>query len=195
MPKPKLSPWQAHVQRWIACKECGLCEHRKQVVLARGKLPCEVLFIGEAPGASENSIGRPFCGPAGKMLDAMIERAIANTEVVDPKLAFTNVVACIPLGEDGTKTSDPPKESILACQPRLIELIQLAKPVHVVLVGKIAHTWGVQALAKSGLPNTTPMTTITHPAAIMRAEVYIQDLEIQKCIIALTDVFQSLVPF
>jgi uracil-DNA glycosylase len=62
------------------------------VVLCRGRLPCDVLFVGEAPGVSEDVLGRPFVGPAGKLLDTIVERALDGQY----DCAMTNLVACIP---------------------------------------------------------------------------------------------------
>lgn len=103
MPKP-VSRWKRHKLKWSKCRECELCETRKQVVLASGSLPCDVLFVGEAPGVSENNLGTPFIGPAGKLLRAQIEAAGMTGSY---KTAFTNLIACIPLGPDGRKIHEP----------------------------------------------------------------------------------------
>lgn len=55
------SLYQLHVNRWKDCELCSLCEGRKRVVLSRGTVPADVLFIGEAPWVSEDTIGKPFC--------------------------------------------------------------------------------------------------------------------------------------
>ncbi len=111
---------QDHIHNWEACNLCNLCTQRKQVVIGRGVVPCDVFFIGEAPGASENVLGKAFVGPAGHLLDRQIEQAGGGAY----KQGFTNLVGCIPLGEDGSKTSEPPEESILACAPRVLELLE-----------------------------------------------------------------------
>ncbi|MEK0326406.1 MAG: uracil-DNA glycosylase family protein, partial [Nitrosopumilus sp.] len=131
MPRAKAMTWKEHRAKWIDCSLCSLCKRRRKVVLARGKVPCDVLFIGEAPGASEDSLGSPFVGPAGHLLDQMIEDALdmtspdqADLPAIDsgPRIAFTNLIACIPKDEDGNKISsgdDIPLESIEACSERL----------------------------------------------------------------------------
>lgn len=91
-PQPTISPFQRHKAKWIDCQRCSLCERRKHVVLVRGKIPAPVLFIGEAPGASEDVLGRPFVGPAGKLLDHIIEKGIDGQY----DYAITNLVGCIP---------------------------------------------------------------------------------------------------
>ncbi len=174
-----MTPYQKHKLDWLSCERCPLHERRKNVVLVRGKLPCDVLLVGEAPGINEDALGKPFIGPAGKLLDRIIQEAGGDKW----RLAFTNVVACIPWGEDGKKVSDPPKVAVEKCHPRLTELIGIAKPTKVVCVGLVA--------AKYVLGDAT----ITHPAAILRANPAEQGLMYQRNVVALADLFESLIPF
>jgi DNA polymerase len=58
------------------------------LVTARGHVPCDILIIGEAPGASEDIIGRPFVGPAGILLDDILEKSLDP----DIRVAMTNLV-------------------------------------------------------------------------------------------------------
>jgi uracil-DNA glycosylase len=97
-----VTPFQLHVNRWGDCQQCELHRVRHKVVLARGRVPCDVLFIGEAPGASEDVLGLPFVGPAGHMLDYIIERSIGeHNELRKEKglpglrVAMTNLVCCM----------------------------------------------------------------------------------------------------
>ena len=170
-----LTLWQSHVEKWKECTRCSLCKTRKHVVLARGKVPADVLIVGEAPGVSEDVLGRPFVGPAGKLLDEIVERALDGQY----DYALTNLVACIPLGEDGSKTGEPPEESIEACRPRLRELFQIARPRLTVLVGKLAtkHAKPSVYLKKEAL-----CCDIIHPAAILRMDVSQQGLAMQRCV-------------
>ena len=110
MPKRKKLKWKDHKEKWINCYGCDLCEQRDKVVLLRGKIPCDVLFIGEAPGVSEDTLGKPFVGPAGTLLDNIIE----ESDPGELKLAWTNVIACIPKDDDGHKVKEPPRYSIEA---------------------------------------------------------------------------------
>jgi DNA polymerase len=106
-----MSLFQQHVERWGNCRECPLCEDRSRVMLARGSIPCDALFVGESPGESEDALGRLFCGPAGHLMDSIIDNAMPT-----PRLswAFTNLVCCIPR-EGGGKTVEPPGHAIIAC--------------------------------------------------------------------------------
>ena len=183
-----MTPYQLHKKKWISCKRCPLCETRKNVVLVRGKLPCDVLFVGEAPGVSEDTLGKPFVGPAGKLLDKIIEEAGGSVGRV--RLAFTNVLGCIPYDEEGKKVSDPkdwPREALIRCAPRLIDLMCMAKPSKIVAVGQVS----AKQLGKTDVE----FVEIVHPAAILRANPANQGLMYQKCVVTLSEVFESLIPF
>lgn len=73
-----MSAWTDHVAKWKNCDLCPLHKQRNRICIARGTVPCDVLFVGEAPGPSEDAIGQPFVGPAGKLLDQIIERALPH---------------------------------------------------------------------------------------------------------------------
>ena len=169
-----MTPYQAHRKKWINCTRCPLHSGRSRVVLARGKVPCDVLFLGEAPGLSEDVIGQPFVGPAGHLLDKIIEQAI------DGRLDYclTNLVACLPRGDDGDKTKEPPEDAIEACAPRLIEFVELCRPKLIVLVGKLARKHIPWELVEKRL-----WVEIVHPAAILRMDVSQRGLAVQRCIV------------
>jgi uracil-DNA glycosylase len=123
-----MSPFQAHCERWK--KGCGaaICKRARQVVFYRGDIPCDVLLIGEAPGASENARGWPFCGPAGILLDRMIAKALdlSGERVRRVRIGITNVVGCIPRDEEGVKVEQPEVEDVEHCTPRLQEIVRIA---------------------------------------------------------------------
>ena len=187
MPKllTKGSPWQQFKQQWQDCCRCRYCATRKNIVLARGSVPCDVLFIGEAPGASEDAIGQPFIGPAGKLLDRLIEEALENAygdPELRPPIAFTNLVCCIPK-EGMQKIGEPEEASIEACEDRLNAFVELCQPKLIVHVGDLAEKFG---------PEIENTVQITHPAAILRAELVRQDLMCTKVIVILENAFREL---
>jgi DNA polymerase len=144
-------------------------------------IPADIVFIGEAPGISEDVLGRPFVGPAGKLLDSIISRSVPS----HLSCAFTNLVACIPLGEDKKKTAEPAHEDIKACQPRLIEFVRLCKPRLLVLVGQLAKGYiPGQSLfnpvnwLREG--NFLEFVDIDHPAYILRMNAAQQGLATQR---------------
>ena len=65
--------WEALEQKCLNCTGCGLCETRHHVVFGVGNRETEVLFVGEGPGEQEDLQGEPFVGPAGKLLDGLID--------------------------------------------------------------------------------------------------------------------------
>lgn len=204
------SRFALHVERWRSCTACPLCETRQQVVLARGKLPCDVLFIGEAPGESEDVLGAPFVGPAGQLLDRIIGRAIEEYppqserfHQYDAKplngrrnlrVAFTNLICCIPRDGDGGKAGQPEHADVLACQPRLEEFVwEVAKPRLIVAVGKEAEDYLDQKYKHSlKLPAGVRQLAITHPAAILRMSDAQRGLAAQRCEVALRDAVEDL---
>ena len=76
----------------LRCDRCLLCSGRNNVVGPSGDLDSKLVFVGEAPGATEDRIGKPFVGKAGKMLD----RLLAENGFPREKIMRTNAVRCRP---------------------------------------------------------------------------------------------------
>lgn len=183
--------WKRHVAKWSGCKLCELHTSRKSVVLARGSVPCDVLFIGEAPGESEDVHGKPFVGPAGHKLDEVITRSIPSSSGI--RYALTNLVACIPLDEDGLKTAQPEDDCIKACMPRLQEFIAICRPRLIVCVGSLARDWFDQKMRDSiKVDRGVKIVSIMHPAAILRKNIAMQGLELQRCIVTIQNAVEEL---
>jgi len=136
----------------LSCENCALCAHRKNVVLGRGKLPADVLFIGEAPGKSEDVLGEAFIGQSGKLLDKLL-KGFSLTYYI------TNTVLCIPLGADGNIREPQPSE-IYRCYPNLKRIVHEVRPKKVCFIGKVAEKY-----LKPYFPNAVK---ITHPAYMLR---------------------------
>lgn len=134
---PTLTPWQKHVARWKNCTACELHEGRRNVVLGKGSWPAEVVFVGEAPGTSENVAGLPFHGPAGKLLDEIVAAAVVGMTRV-PSMAYSNLVCCIPRYKLSAEVGKPERDHILACRDRLVDFVRTFRPKLVVLVGTLA---------------------------------------------------------
>lgn len=147
-------------------------------------IPCDVLFVGEAPGYSEDTLGIPFCGPAGHLLDEQIEQASPQ----ELRLCFTNLVCCIPKDATNRKVGEPSKECIKACSQRLQEFYKLCRPRAVILVGDLAAKWFVMP----GTINVPVVQEITHPAAILRADIVKRPLMHKRVVVTLRDVFEDL---
>lgn len=142
-------------------------------------------------------------GPAGKLMDHMIERAMIDLDPVTPiKWAITNLVSCIPKEEGGNnKTDEPPEDSIHACSEKLYEFIRIAKPKAIIFVGKLAanHVSPIEIELRENQPPISEdslYTSIDHPAFLLRMDISGRDLFIQRNITKIKDVFEELtIPF
>lgn len=180
----RISLFQAHVARWSNCTRCALHETRQHVVLARGKIPADILIVGEGPGQSEDALGQPFVGPAGALLDHVIASSIGDNGA-EFRYAVTNAVACLPTDEDGVKAHVPPDMvEIAACAPRLQEFYAMVQPRLLVCVGATARDYLDIALPKK-FRGDVLVCAIKHPAAIIRVATVIRGLEVQRCIVAI----------
>ncbi len=167
-----------------------------QRVLARGSLPCDVLLCGESPGESENALGTPFIGPAGKLLDVIISQAQWALESVPDASTgqqrpwtwcMSNLVACIPRLPDGGY-DEPGDDQIRACQPRLAEIIQIARPRILVRVGRHAQDWvdGPGGYKYALRPDASiRLVSMEHPSAILRKSESQKGLAIQRAVVTL----------
>lgn len=161
-----LSKLELHVLDWAACERCDLCKGRRRVCLFRGnpEEQCDVLFVGEAPGESEDMSGQPFTGPAGQKLDMVYKKA---QDLYGGYLSacFTNLVGCFPRTAKQTDDHRPPVYAIQACQPRLLEVVSLTQPRLIVCVGTLAAEW---VMNEPGLRSYYSVQ-IRHPSAVLRS--------------------------
>lgn len=167
--------YQQFAEKWG--NGCGRqeCHAARHVVLARGTVPCDVVFVGEAPGASEDSSGLPFEGPAGHVFHLGPGNIIAQVrEMVgaDFTYAMCNLVGCIPRDHNGRKTTDIPDEQIEKCAPRLLEFLEMCQPGVIVTLGELPAGWLDQSYKHCiRLPESirrVPIVEAIHPGAILR---------------------------
>ena len=111
------------------CKRCKLHQKRKNIVFGVGSPTAQLAFVGEGPGADEDTQGIPFVGAAGQLLTKMIEAMGFKRDEV----YICNVVKCRPPGN-----RDPEPEEIDACEPFLKAQLALLKPKAIVTLGKFA---------------------------------------------------------
>ena len=118
------------------CKACDLWERGTQTVFGEGARHAEVIFVGEQPGNEEDLAGKPFVGPAGRLLDdALIEAGIDRTQSY-----VTNVVKHFKWEPRGKRRihKKPNTREIVACRPWLEAEISLLKPTIIVCLGATA---------------------------------------------------------
>ena len=115
------------------CQSCPLSLTRTQVVPGEGVVDRpRILFVGEAPGETEDESGRPFVGKAGVLL-----RSIAETVGIGlDQCRITNAVHCRPVDEGSNRT--PQVKEIDACRPWLVQEIQAVRPQFIAALGDTA---------------------------------------------------------
>jgi uracil-DNA glycosylase family protein len=158
------------------CKACPLWESGTQTVFGEGSAHADVVFVGEQPGDQEDLQGKPFVGPAGKLLDeALDEAGIDRSQVY-----VTNVVKHFKWKPQGKRRihQKPNWREIAACRPWLDAEVAVLKPRVLVCLGATAaqallgHDFRVSRqrgeLVESALAPKAIATV--HPSSILRAE-------------------------
>lgn len=151
---------------WQNCERCPLHASRENVVFAKGELPAEVLFIGDAPGPSEDRSGFPLMSTSGRLFNFIIK------ELQNSRKGWTYgaiyPLGCTPWSDDSIVRPAERKE-LKACNPRTLGLIKLANPLGIVLLGKEAESFWVDygpAINKE-VGRIIPVTSVATPARIM----------------------------
>ena len=169
-------PSLASLRRAAAgCRACDLWRRGTQTVFGEGSARARVMLVGEQPGDREDLEGRPFVGPAGRVLDAALEKAGIDRAAV----YVTNAVKHFKWEPRGKRRihQKPNSVEIAACRPWLDAEIALVKPEVLVCLGATA----AQALlgrafrvsrergrfVPSGLAPRVLATV--HPSSILRA--------------------------
>jgi DNA polymerase len=172
---PAKPDWKGLHDAAAECKACDLWKRGTQTVFGEGRSTAKVMLVGEQPGNDEDLAGKPFVGPAGRLLD----KALAEAGI-DRKLAYvTNVVKHFKWEPRGKRRihAKPGSAEILACLPWLRAELDLIRPRVLVCLGATA----AQALlgrrfrvtAERGRfveSSLAPLVTATvHPSSILRA--------------------------
>jgi DNA polymerase len=158
------------------CHGCDLWRNATQTVFGEGGEDAEVMFVGEQPGDQEDKDGRPFVGPAGRLLDRALEEA-----GIDRTLVYvTNAVKHFKWQPRGKRRihQKPNWTEMTACRPWLEAEIEAVEPRVIVLLGATAAqtllgrqfrvTKQRGELVES--PFAEYVTATIHPSAILRAE-------------------------
>ena len=111
------------------CRRCGLREGCRGVVFGEGDPDSGIVFLGEAPGAVEDELGRPFVGQAGQLLDRILLAVGFRREQV----YITNTALCRPPGNRA-----PLPEETAACRPWFEERLAVLQPSIIVCLGASA---------------------------------------------------------
>jgi uracil-DNA glycosylase len=173
------------------CRACDLWKTGTQTVFGEGSADAEVMLVGEQPGDQEDLAGKPFVGPAGRLLDAALEEA-----GIDRKLAYvTNVVKHFKWQPRGKRRihQKPNAAEVAACRPWLDAELAVVKPKVLVCLGATA----AQALLgrqfrvskERGVPVESELAPVVmatvHPSSILRSDdreaemaLFVEDLRL-----------------
>jgi uracil-DNA glycosylase len=159
------------------CKACDLWKTGTQTVFGEGTSNAEIVFVGEQPGDKEDLAGRPFVGPAGRILDEALE-----TAEIDRSLVYvTNAVKHFKWQARGKRRihQKPNAAEIAACRPWLDAELAVVKPKIVVALGATAaqallgRSFRVtkqrgEPIADTGIAEYVVATV--HPSSILRQD-------------------------
>jgi DNA polymerase len=156
------------------CRGCDLWKRATQTVFGEGASHAALLLVGEQPGNAEDLEGRPFVGPAGKLLD----RAIAEAEIDRRQVYVTNAVKHFKWEPRGKLRihAKPGAREVAACRPWIEAEIAAIRPRVVVALGATAARAllgpSFSVMRQRGVPIERGAATVVatvHPAAVLRA--------------------------
>jgi uracil-DNA glycosylase family 4 len=154
------------------CPRCGLARTRTQVVFGEGDPAARLMIVGEAPGEREDRSGRPFVGPAGKLLDLLL----ATVGFPRESVYICNVLKCRP-----PQNRNPQPDEVAACSPYLLRQVDLVAPRAILAVG----TFAAQTLLSTDVTigklrgrvhqyRGIPLVPTYHPAALLRSPAWVR---------------------
>ena len=149
------------------CIDCPLSGGRTNAVPGEGNPKAAVMFIGEGPGFQEDRQGRPFVGPAGKLLDGLLASISLSREDV----FIANMVKCRP-----PENRDPAPPELAACTKYLDRQIELVDPKLIVTLGRFAFGRyfpgeGItKARGQLREKDGRRIFPVLHPAAVLRRD-------------------------
>jgi len=159
-----------------ACRRCPLWEHATQAVPGEGPERASIMLVGEQPGDEEDLKGRPFAGPAGKVLD----RALAEAGIARDSIFLTNAVKHFKWEPRGKRRihKTPAQREVEACAAWLERELATAQPSVIVALGATAafallgHKASIASLRGTAHahPGGARLVVTYHPSAVLRGE-------------------------
>ena len=157
------------------CKACDLWKTGTQTVFGEGSPKADLMLVGEQPGDKEDLAGRPFVGPAGRILDQALEEAGIDRA----RVYVTNAVKHFKWEPRGKRRlhKRPDAGEVAACRPWLDRELELVRPKVVVCLGATAaqallgRTFRVTKQRGEFFPQPEGhvITATVHPSSILRA--------------------------
>jgi len=169
--EPRLSALRDAADR---CRGCELYRQATQTVFGAGSAGARMVFVGEQPGDEKDAIGRPFVGPAGRLLD----EALASAGVARGDIYITNAVKHFKWKPRGKRRlhQKPNAAEVQACKPWLLGELAAIRPEVLVLLGATAAQSllgpSFRVLRSRGVLFPSPyaphtMATV-HPSSLLR---------------------------
>lgn len=185
------------------CRGCDLYRDATQGVMGEGPVTARLVLVGEQPGDKEDLAGRPFVGPAGKLLD----RALAEAGIPSDTTYRTNAVKHFRHVDRGARRihKSPVRWQVAACEPWLLTELDLIHPGVVVLLGATAGQavfgsafrvgasrghpleWPDSGTELAALDPAPTAIATTHPSAILRSRerdtdyaAFVRDLDVAR---------------
>jgi DNA polymerase len=158
------------------CKACPLWKFGTQTVFGEGPARARIIFVGEQPGDKEDLEGKPFVGPAGRMLDKALEEAGVDRS----ETYVTNAVKHFKWEPAGKRRlhKKPNSREIAACRPWLLSEIEALQPELIVCLGVTAAQSVLQRAVKiteergkilDSLFGAKVLVTV-HPSSLLRIQ-------------------------
>src|SRR5689334_4244382 len=159
----------------MSCHGCDLWEHATQTVFGEGDEHARMMLVGEQPGDQEDLAGKPFVGPAGKLLD----RALRAAGIDRSRVYVTNAVKHFRWTQRGKRRlhEKPNAQQVRACRPWLEAEIEVVRPRTIVLMGATAAQSVLGPAFRVSKdrgqvissPLGVPALATVHPSSILRA--------------------------
>lgn len=157
------------------CEGCDLYKNGTRTVFGEGPRRAPLMLLGETPGDREEQAGKPFVGPAGKLLDQVLNEVGLNRETV----YVTNAVKHFRFEQQGPRRlhKKPTWREIRACRPWLEAEIEIVRPEVIVCLGATAAQTllgpSFRITSMRGQPQQSAWANCViatyHPSAILRA--------------------------
>ncbi len=169
------SRWREIALEAAGCQACGLYANATQTVFGEGPVPAPIMMVGEQPGDQEDRAGRPFVGPAGRVLD----RALEEAGIERSSVYVTNAVKHFKWKPRGPRRihDKPNRAETVACRPWLDQELELVRPEILVLLGATAaqsllgtsfRLTKQQGQDLTGTGLAPHVVATTHPSLVLR---------------------------
>ncbi len=164
--------WEDLIRECTNCYKCPLGSTRTNIVIGRGNPKATLMFVGEGPGEQEDLQGKPFVGPAGQLLDLLLEALMFDAD----DYYIANIVKCrppgnrVPTDEEANKCLDYLRNQVYLIKPQIIVCLGATAMKYIVdknaRITQIRGQWIERKMEKK---ECWIMPTF-HPAALLRDE-------------------------